>query len=293
MRSGRQDAQRKAAALVSMVAILLIVAAFAGVFLNVHAVQLSTEETGIHRLRAQAAAQAATHLTLWELRNNADLQDAMARVVYEGDTSFGADPLFNVTGDLAGATFEVDVWPGVDTVRLKSRGICGGVYYDRWSQMPMGFGKRFGNETVESTTLSDMPNQQIASQVTLAEDGTAMSISAYVGGPPPKLVRYAIYSDAGGEPDALIVESDTASMQSPSLHWMTVDITPTPLPAGTYWLALALEKSAMKCVESPPGEGQLRYRDNDAVANGFLSSWGASDFSADRQISIYGTYTSD
>lgn len=129
--------RRKAAALVSAVAILLIVAAFAGVFLSVHTAQLSTEETAIHRLRAQAAAMAATHLTLWELNTDSELQAAVGRVVYEGDTSFEADPLFSVQGDLAGATFNVDVWPGADTVRLRSRGTSGGVYFERWAHSPM------------------------------------------------------------------------------------------------------------------------------------------------------------
>ncbi len=129
--------RRKAAALVSAVAILLVVAAFAGLFLSTHAAQLSTEEAGIHRLRAQAATMAATQLTLWELSNDSDLQEDMARVVYEGDTSFAADPLFLFQGDLAGATFSVAVWPGAETVRLRSRGTSGGAYFERWAHTPM------------------------------------------------------------------------------------------------------------------------------------------------------------
>lgn len=131
--------RQRGAALVSMVVILVVVAGFAAFFLSVHGAQVSIEEAGIHRLRAEAAAMAATHLTLWTLDNDSKLKDAMARVVREGDTSFEADPLFTVQGDLAGATFSVDVWPGADTVRLKSRGVSGGVYYDRWAQMPIGF----------------------------------------------------------------------------------------------------------------------------------------------------------
>lgn len=129
--------QRTAAALVSVIAILVVVMAFAGVFLSVHSAQVSTEETAVHRLRAQAAALSATHLTLWKLSHDADLQGALARVVHEGDTSFEADPLIAVQGDLASATFTASVWPGADTVRLKSTGVSGGVYYDRWAQMPI------------------------------------------------------------------------------------------------------------------------------------------------------------
>ncbi|MBU0616416.1 MAG: hypothetical protein KKI02_01730, partial [Planctomycetes bacterium] len=93
--------------------------------------------------------------------------------------------------------------------------------------------------------------------------------------------------------DPLIVESAAEPIGSLVFWWRTLDVTPTPLTAGTYWLALAFEKAAMSCVQSPAGEGQLRYKNNNAVSNGFLASWGASDSSSDRQISIYGTYTTD
>lgn len=285
--------RRRAAALVSMVAILVVVAAFAAVFLSAHAAKVASEETGIHRLRAQAAAISATHLTLWELSNDSDLQDAIARVVYEGDTSFGADPLITVTGDLAGATFSVDVWPGDDTVRLKSRGISAGAYYDRWAQMPLTLGLKFGNENIESSDLNNVKETQIATQVSLAENGTVTSISAYVKGTTPKLLRLAIYSDAGGEPGSLIVETVTEAVESNLFHWHTTDISPTSLTAGTYWLALAFEHDTMYCKQSGSGAGQLRRKNHDAVGSGFLSSWGTSDDSSTQRISIYGTYTRD
>jgi hypothetical protein len=276
-----------------VVAILIVVAAFAGVFLSVHSAQLSTEEAGIHRLRAEAAALAATHLTLWELNNDPNLQDAMARVVDEGDTSFEAEPLIEVQGDLAGATFSVDVWPGDDTVRLKSTGVSGGVYYDRWAQMPVTLGLRFGNQNIESSNLSNVADEQIATQVVLPEDGTAMSISAYVKGPASMELRYAIYSDSSGEPGSLIVETTAEPVGSSVFHWHTIDVASTSLTSGTYWLVLAFESAAMVCVQSDPGAGQLRRKDYDAVGNGFLASWGTSDVSNTTQISIYATYTRD
>ncbi|MCK4342225.1 MAG: hypothetical protein KAY37_10945 [Phycisphaerae bacterium] len=140
MNRPRRRHRRNAAALISAVAILLVVAAFAALLISVHTVRLSTAEAEVHRLRAEAAALAATQLTLWEVSNDADLKAALARVVYEGDTSFEADPLFQIQGDLAGAAFHADVWPGDDTVRLKSRGTSGGAYYDRWAHMPMVLG---------------------------------------------------------------------------------------------------------------------------------------------------------
>ena len=128
---------RRAAALVSAVAILLVVAAFAGLFLSVHATHVSTAEAEINRLRAQAAALAATQLTLWNLSHDTAQQADVARVVYEHDTSFAAKPLFQIDGSLAGAAFHVDLWPGEDRVRLKTTANAGGVYFTRWAQMPL------------------------------------------------------------------------------------------------------------------------------------------------------------
>ena len=128
---------RKAAALVSMIVLLVVVATFAGVFLNVHDTRVALEETAVQRLRAQAAALAATQITLRQLKHNAVLQADLARVVYEGDTAFDAPPLYQIRGELTGTQFLVEVWPGSDAVRLKATGISDGVYYERWTQMPL------------------------------------------------------------------------------------------------------------------------------------------------------------
>lgn len=132
--------QRRAAALVSAVAILVVVAAFTALFLSIHATQLTDYESGFRRLRAEAAAVAGTHLALWRISNDTDLQESLARPVFEKDTSFDADPVLTFNGDLAGATFQALAWPGDDTVRLKTTGVSGGVYSARWAQMPLTLG---------------------------------------------------------------------------------------------------------------------------------------------------------
>ena len=143
MNGARPRQQRRAAALVSAVAILVIVAAFSALYLSVHATHVSTAEAEINRLRAQAAALAATQLTLWSLSHDTAQQAAVARVVYEHDTSFATTPLFQVNGDLAGATFHVDLWPGEDAVRLKTTASTGGAYFTRWAQMPLTLASGF------------------------------------------------------------------------------------------------------------------------------------------------------
>ena len=133
----RQCTERRSAALVSMIVLLVVVATFAGVFLNAHDARVALEEAGIQRLRAEATAMGATHIVLWQLKNNSVLQADMARVVYEGDTAFDTTPIYEIVGDLTGTTFEIDVWPGSDSVRLRARGISEGVHYERWTQIPL------------------------------------------------------------------------------------------------------------------------------------------------------------
>lgn len=128
---------RRAAALVSAVAILLVVSAFAALLLSVHSVQLFTNEAGLQRLRAHAAALSGTHLALWRLHHDTDLQEALARAVQAADTSYAAEPLFHFSGALAGAAFETDVWPGADRVRVRSTGRAGQARVLRWAQMPI------------------------------------------------------------------------------------------------------------------------------------------------------------
>ena len=148
----------------------------------------------------------------------------------------------------------------------------------------------FGNENVEAEELTGK-NFQYATQATLSEDGTVTSISAHVKGLVTKLMRYALYTDSSGEPGTLVVESVAEAIGLNEYHWHETAVTPTALSAGTYWLALAFEFKNMYVAQSAAGLGQTRHRNNNAVANGFLASWGASDVSNTRRLSIYATYT--
>lgn len=133
----RPACQRRAAALISAVALLLIMAVFAALFLNMHSTHIASTELAVHRLRAQAAALAATQLTLWSVQRDPNLQSALAHAVQRGDTSFDSTPLIRADGNLAGASFHVELWPGPDTARVRAIGTSGGVEFERWTQMPI------------------------------------------------------------------------------------------------------------------------------------------------------------
>ncbi|MFB3079588.1 MAG: hypothetical protein ACE1Y4_16435, partial [Lysobacterales bacterium] len=97
----------------------------------------------------------------------------------------------------------------------------------------MGFNTAFG------FTESGVKQQQIATQVTLAADGTVADITAYIQSPAKgKDVRYAIYTDVAGEPDTLVAETAKVKhFDGPA--WFTLDLPNTAITSGTYWLALA------------------------------------------------------
>ncbi len=147
----------------------------------------------------------------------------------------------------------------------------------------------FGNTSEYSSDQKSVQNTQLATQVTLGQDATLTAISAYVKGPSPKKLRYAIYADSGGEPGTLIAETTVEAVGSNSFHWHEISIGPTALNAGTYWLALAFEHNNMYYKYT--SSGQSRTKDRDAVDNGFSAPWGPSDSSPTRSISIYGIAT--
>lgn len=144
----------------------------------------------------------------------------------------------------------------------------------------------FGFETEFPSSQNNVRRLQIATQVTLPEDGTATSITAYVGGDPDQ-VRYAIYADQGGEPGALLAETQNVTTSS-DMNWIAAELPATALTAGTYWLALSFNDLRQQYQYDAGGE--TRYNGNRATQSGFSSTWGPATASYPRSISIYGTY---
>ncbi|MCH8315303.1 MAG: hypothetical protein IIA64_04955, partial [Planctomycetes bacterium] len=148
-----------------------------------------------------------------------------------------------------------------------------------------------GFNTIYGSNQSGVHLKQIATQVTVASDGIIDSITAYQSGGNNKKVRYAIYTDSAGEPDALIAETVTAQRSSPAA-WLTIDLPVTSITSGTYWLVLAFNASSEKYYYDGAG-GQTRYSDHDAISNGYTATWGVTTTTNTRRISIYATIHTD
>ena len=150
--------------------------------------------------------------------------------------------------------------------------------------------QQFGYESMFVTGSGDVKQRQYAVKVTLPQNGTLKSITAYIdsAGQP---YRYAIYTDNAGEPGTLIVESNTETTNS--LDWHTIEVADTYLTAGDYWLAISLSHQDQE-VFYEGGSGDVRWYDHDAVGNGFELNWNTStDTAVTIRISIYATYEPD
>jgi hypothetical protein len=147
----------------------------------------------------------------------------------------------------------------------------------------------FGYETQSAETTSGLNGVQVGTRVSLAEDGTLNSITAYIDpGGGGKDYRFAIYTDNAGEPGNLIVQSAVDNQSG--IGWKTINVTPTPLTAGTYWLALSFSFSGQAYYHTDTG-GNTRHKLHNAVDNGFISVWPGETTPYPYQVSIYGTYT--
>ena len=135
---------RRGTALITAVVLLLVMATLSATVLSMRTTEVSMDVDAVHRLRADAAALGALQLTARTLHSDADLQAALAVVIdHEGDTWLsGADPLFQVTGELAGVSFVVDVWPRLDEVRLRASAVSNGVHRERWSRLALSHGPK-------------------------------------------------------------------------------------------------------------------------------------------------------
>jgi hypothetical protein len=129
--------RKRAAALISAVAILLIAATFAALLLSVHTAQLSTGTQLVQRTRADAAARGGLQLALWRLHHDSDLQNCLAKALDANDTSYAASPLIQVNGTLPGAAFHTDIWPGPTKVRIRATATAGDAAGECWAQVPL------------------------------------------------------------------------------------------------------------------------------------------------------------
>lgn len=146
-----------------------------------------------------------------------------------------------------------------------------------------------GYDTLFATEEAHKDTQQIALQVTVDSTTTIKSVSAYLKGGQKageEQTRVAIYTDNNGEPDALIVESET--MYDLPTGWQTISVPDTVLVPGTYWLAFAIKKKEQRHYIEEGGAIARVSHGDDVTIDGFLTNWGSSTHDETYKVSIFG-----
>ena len=101
----------------------------------------------------------------------------------------------------------------------------------------------------------------VATKVVLAQAGTLTSISAYVTNTTGS-AYLGVYYDSGtttSYPTSLVIGTTTATTPGVAAGWQTINVTPTVLAAGTYWLALTAN-NANWAISATGGIGTSTYQ---------------------------------
>ena len=146
---------------------------------------------------------------------------------------------------------------------------------------------QFGLKAEGGSSQSSSTSRIRCTQATLNQDATITDLVAYIQGPIGEQVRFGIYTDSGGEPGTKIVETSLDSLTTSTAHWHTINITPTDLTAGTYWLAIGFSDQSMYYYYSSGGKTRHKYSDTPTLP----SNWGESGYYPNWTFSIYGVGT--
>ena len=80
-----------------------------------------------------------------------------------------------------------------------------------------------------------------------------LALVAKSGGPQ---VILALYSDTAGEPDRLVASTPATTM---TVGPVEVAVTPTPLPAGAYWMMAVYDGDASVGIDESDPAAPVRY----------------------------------
>ena len=141
-----------------------------------------------------------------------------------------------------------------------------------------------GETSILTNSYSGIGNQLVAQQVTLSQSATIQSLSYYVSTASGQL-RLGIYNNNGSNPGTLVAET---SAFTPVTGWNTQPvITPTLLPAGTYWLAFLPQSSSFAGRISYSGVGRYYGYTFGALP----ASYSTAPSSGAFHFSLYATLT--
>ncbi len=139
-----------------------------------------------------------------------------------------------------------------------------------------------GETNILGSDDSGNSNLLVAQRVTLPQSATLQSLSFYISSAAGQL-RLGLYDDAADNPGTL--RAQTAAF-TPVVGWNTQNVlTPTLLPAGTYWLAYLAESGNLHFRVEGTGSGRYYSYPFGALPNTFSNSPSSGTF----HFSFYAT----
>jgi hypothetical protein len=144
----------------------------------------------------------------------------------------------------------------------------------------------FGTTSSAGAYSGGVANYIMATKYTLSEAGTVTQVSTYTVH--AGHVKVAIYADNSGAPGSLLVANNSPTTVTVG-DWTTIDIAPTSLSAGTYWIAFNEDVNAMRLYKSG-GTRQAAYRAYSFASN-MPTTWTPSGYQNIDYI-CYASYTS-
>lgn len=150
----------------------------------------------------------------------------------------------------------------------------------------------FGNTGIGGYTGTYGGDTKHATKFTLTENADVSKITAYirdaalVGGVSCKC---AIYADDGGSPSrpSALKAVSSVSYAPADYAWVDFAITVSLTP-GVYWLTLKPDTNLHSKYDAGSTD---QFVDKGEAYDGFSDPFGTVDWNADREYSIYATYT--
>jgi len=154
-----------------------------------------------------------------------------------------------------------------------------------------GLDPNFGYET-KGTSESQFSGEALrATKFTCPENGVANSLTAYLKYYAACNIKFGIYTDNAGYPDALVDYTAAWAITSGWDNWKTLTLTlQASLTANTvYWLVMFNDSGTVLAYYVAGGTNQ--YTVKAQAWNGFPATFPAGGTQLARQYSIYCTYT--
>lgn len=132
--------------------------------------------------------------------------------------------------------------------------------------------ERYGVPLDQPTDSSFSPGYLLGHRIEIATDSTITHLGVFTKSVAGEKVQLGLYTDAGGTPGSLVVESVQRTLVK---GFQEIPVAATPVSAGTYWMMGLYDEIAHIAIGSDLGVETVRYR-NHLAGTPLPENFGAS-----------------